>query len=202
MATFFLKISLLFASLGTITTAWAETSSPNESAIYRRCYQERVSLSQSSAEIPAPIRKPIKIIPLGCERPFLYRGEIYSADPPQAQDASTLRSFLKSVPEADAVLAEYQNNRSKSKLSAYTGTFGILILAFAGPISMAFDKNSRDSVRSALRVAGGAIAVGGFFYSFTLLRTNEYLLPKAVEKYNHAKPDDPIELQFTAGWKF
>jgi len=174
---------------------------------YPRCYQEHVTLerltmSPASAEIPQPIKKPKTIIPLGCDRPFVYRGELYSADSPQAQDVATLRHFVSSVPEADSLLAEYQSNRKKSTLSAYTGTAGILLALLASPIANQFHGPSHDAVRSALQIGGIALAAGGFFYSFTLLRTNEYLLPKAVDRYNDSKPDDPIELRFTTGWTF
>ena len=161
-----------------------------------------VKVTQSSAEIPDPMKKPPTITPLGCDRPFIYRGEVYSADSPQAQDGSTLKEFVKSVPEANAILEEYQSNRGKSRLSAYTGTVGLLLAVLAGPISKLFDDSNRTSVRSGLQVGGLAIAAGGFFYSFTLLRTNEYLLPKAVDAYNQAKPNDGIELKFTTGWSF
>ena len=169
---------------------------------FQRCYQERVTIRSSSAEIPTPIQKPKTIIPLGCERPFIYRGEVYSADSPEAQDASTLREFVKSVPEAVEMLKEYQDNRSKSRLSAYTGTVGILLAVLAVPISKQFTGDTRNSVRSALQIGGIALAAGGFFYSFTLLRTNESLVPKAVDRYNQSKPEDPIELQFSTGWSF
>jgi hypothetical protein len=163
---------------------------------------ESVQVARSSAEIPNPMQKPPTITPLGCDRPFVYRGETYSADPPQVQDASTLREFVKPVPAADQIMAEYQGNRSKSKISAYTGTVGLLMLILAGPISKQFSGPNRDSIRGALQVGGFAIAAGGFFYSFTLLRANESLLPKAVDAYNQARPDDGIELKFTTGWSF
>lgn len=192
-----------FGLILTLTSIVCHSSAHAEDAqALRRCYSERVTITASSAEIPTPIKKPKAIIPLGCDRPFIYRGELYSADSPQAQDASTLRGFVKSVPEADSLLADYQSNRSKSTLSAYTGTVGVLLALLAGPISRQFSAASRDSVRSALQVGGIAIAAGGFFYSFTLLRTNEYLIPKAVDRYNASKPDDSIDLKFTAGWTF
>lgn len=161
-----------------------------------------VKTTSGSAEIPEPMAKPPAVIPLGCDRPFIYRGEVYSADPPQAQDASTLKEFVKSVPEANSILEDYQSNRAKSKISAYTGTVALLLAVLAGPISKQFDGPNQSSVRTALQVGGLAIAAGGFFYSFTLLRTNEYLLPKAVDAYNGSNPNDGIELKFTTGWSF
>jgi hypothetical protein len=189
---------IFFFFFATASASFAE----DHSVSYQRCYQERVTIHSSSAEIPTPIIKPKTIVPLGCERPFIYRGETYSADSPEAKDASNLREFVKSVPEAEEMLKEYQSNRNKSKLSAYTGTVGILLALLAGPISKQFNGPSRDSIRSALQIGGIALAAGGFFYSFTLLRTNEYLIPKAVDRYNQSKPEDPIELKFSTGWTF
>jgi hypothetical protein len=161
-----------------------------------------VNLSPSSAEIPTPLRKPPPVIPLGCERPFLYQGELYSSDPPQAQDASTLKYFVKDVPEANAILEKYEVNREKSKISAYTGTFGLLLIALAGVISRKIRREDPDYWDAGLIHVGELAAAGGFIYSFTLLRTNEALLPKAVEAYNQAKPNNPIELKFSTGWTF
>ena len=161
-----------------------------------------VSTTSSSAEIPTPLKKPKVIIPLGCNRPFTIQGEPYSADSPQAQDASNLKFFTKDVPEATSILDEYQSNRNKSKLSAYTGTAGILLIFLANTISNQFEAANRDSIRSAVQVSGIALAAGGFFYSFTLLRVNESLIPKSVNTYNEAKPNNPIELQFNTGWSF
>lgn len=194
----FLLLSILFTS-SAATYVRAEA--------FSRCSpQTKVTMTrgsaQAGAQIPEPIQKPPTISPLECARPFVYRGETYSADSPQAQDASTLKEFVGTVPEAKSTIEEYQTNRTKSKLSAYTGTVGILLAILSGPISKQFNDASRDSVRTALQVGGLAIAAGGFFYSFTLLRTNEYLLPKAVDQYNQARPQDPIELRFTTGWTF
>jgi len=152
--------------------------------------------------IPSPLRKPKDIIPLGCDRPFLYRGEVYSTDPPQIQDASTLKYFVQTVPEANSILDDYQSVRNKSKISAYTGTFGVVMFLFSNTIAKQFSAANQDSVRGALRVGGLSIATGGFFYSFMLLRSNEKLIPQAVDAYNKVKPNDPVELQFSTGWSF
>lgn len=154
------------------------------------------------ASIPAPLRKPKDIIPLGCDRPFKIHGETYSTDSPQSQDAATLRYFVQSVPEADAKLMEYQENRSNSKTSAYIGTLGILMFLFSNTIAKQFEASSQGPVRDSLRVGGLSFAAGGFFFTFAHLSQNERLIPQSVESYNKAKPNDPIELQFSTGWRF
>ena len=159
-------------------------------------------MNASSAEILPPLQKPKSAAPIGCERPFVYRGEVYAVDAPQSQDASTLRAFVKSVPEADSIIQNYQERRERSKISAYTGTIGLLSILVANTFIRRSNIESKDSLISGLQIGGLALTAGGFAYSFGLLRTNEFLLPKAVEAYNHAKPEDPIELRFQAGWSF
>ena len=165
-------------------------------------HTQTIKTISSSAEIPTPLIPPRRVIPLGCERPFLYRGEIYSSDPPQVQDASTLKYFVREVPDAEALLKDYQENRKRSRMSAYSGTFGLILALLSTPISHLITKSNPDRVGKILHFAGFGLAAGGFIYSFTLLRLNESLIPKSVEAYNQAKPNDPIELQFSTGWSF
>ncbi len=164
----------------------------------------RIHLHQDSAEpVQQPLIKPKPVVPIGCERPFIYRNEAYSTDSPQAQDAATLKYFVQSVPEAEKMLDTYQKNRERSKLSAYTGTFGLLLIVFAPLISRTlFSAGTRETAFTVFQLTGVGLAAGGFIYSFTLLRTNESLIPKAVDTFNAKNRDDPIELKFTTGWKF
>ncbi len=187
-----------------ITCFYAPTFSQAQDARPNPCRpsDERVTLTSSSAEIPEPLKRPNKIVPLGCDRPFVYRNEIYSADPPQVQDASTLKYFVRDVPEANKILEDYQSARIRSRISAYTGTLGLFLVIFSGPLGNQFNKSNPASLTSTLRFSGMALAAGGFIYSITLIRTNDSLIPRAVQTYNRAKPDDPIELKFTTGWSF
>ena len=174
----------------------------NQSLNQKNQAQDQVTVNSSAAEIPTPLKKPKIIIPLGCDRPFTIHGETYSTDSPQAQDASNLKYFMTDVPEASSLLDEYQHNRLKSRISAYTGTIGVFMMIFSNTIANRFSPDSRDSIRSTIKNAGLAITLGGFVYSFALLRFNESLIPKSVNLYNQAKPSNPIELQFQAGWSF
>ncbi len=180
----------------TVTTAFAASPS-----LLTPCRDP--AADKTAFEIPTPLKKPKPLIPQGCERPFFYHGELYSADSPDAHDAANLKYVVQSVPEANSILDEYQSNRAKSRISAYSGTFGIFLMFFAARISRIFNHGeSNDSTMRAFKIGGGAIAAGSFLYSFTLLQTNEYLIPKAVDTYNLNKTDDPIELRFSAGWSF
>ncbi len=161
-----------------------------------------VSADTSKISTPDQIRRPPVVNMLGCKRPFMYKGDVYSADTAQAQDAGTLKELMLDTPDALETLNDYNRNRKLSKISAYTGTFGLLTFALAGIVAAQFIQPDRDSIRSAMTIGGMAIAAGGFLYSFTLLRTNEYLIPKAVNQYNAKHPNEPIELRFEAGWSF
>jgi hypothetical protein len=161
----------------------------------------QIQLHRGSAEFIGQLKRPNVAPALGCDRPFIYRGEAYSVDSPQAQDASVLRGFVRDVPEADAYLQSYQDRRDRSRISAYTGTIGILMLIVANTFMKRLDP-AEYPIRSVFQIGGLGLTAGGFIYSFSLLRTNESLIPKSVEAWNAAKPADPIELKFQTGWSF
>lgn len=147
------------------------------------------------------IQRPQKINPLICERPFKYKDQLYPTDSPQAQDAANLRAFVSSVESSKKLLDDYQSNRKKSTISAYTGTVGLALFLLSGPISK-LAKGSSSALKSAMTLGGLSLAAGGFIYSFALLKGNETLIQQSVQEYNQAKPNDPIQLQFSAGWLF
>jgi hypothetical protein len=190
-------IAAFLVVVSTLLGSSARADCPNPSV-----EELRIQMGLSSAELPGRLPKPKAPPTFGCERPFVYRGEVYSVDAPQAQDASTLRSFIKDVPSADSLLESYQKRRERSRISAYTGTVGLFMLLIANSVIPNMKFESRDSVRSTLQITGLALTIGGFTYSFSLLRTNERLIPQAVKAYNDAKPKDPVELKFETGWSF
>lgn len=156
-----------------------------------------------SAETPGRIPQPKIAQDVGCDRPFIHRGEVYPVDSPQAQDALTLRAHVSEVPEAKALLDTYQERRERSRISAYTGSVGIFMMILANSVMRRAKPDSTvGSLKSVFQVGGLALTAGGFLYSFSLLRTNERLIPEAVDVYNRARPDDKIELKFEAGWTF
>ena len=194
---------LLFASTHALALESASLPSPCPNpSVEELQVQMKSSATEIQGQIPNPLRRPKSVRQIGCERPFVYRGDAYNVDSPQAQDASNLRSFVQSVPESDELLKSYQRRRDLSKLSAYTGTIGILALALAPRISKSVAAESQASLKSILQISGLALTIGGFAYSFAILRTNESLIPKAVNAYNQAKPEDPVELKFETGWSF
>lgn len=163
----------------------------------------RIQMRASSAETPGRMKQPPIAPNIGCDRPFIHRGEVYSVDSPQAQDASTLRSHVSEVPEAKALLDSYQRRRELSRISAYTGSVGIFMMILANSVlRRANPESTAGSLKSVFQIGGLALTAGGFLYSFSLLRTNERLIPEAVDAWNRARPEDKIELKFEAGWRF
>jgi hypothetical protein len=151
---------------------------------------------------PRNLTRPKEIIPLGCNRPFLYQGEYYNIDSPQAQDSQNLKSATKDSPEAQTYLTEYQNNRKRARISAYTGTLGAFIAIFSTGLGRWLNPRQPKTIQMAALLTGAAIATEGFSYSLSLMRVNETLIPRAVDAHNKNKPNDPIELQLNAGWSF
>ena len=148
------------------------------------------------------IVRPKQVVPIGCPRPFLYRGEIYSVDSPQAKDAETLKFFTKDSSQAQTLLNQYQDNRERTKISAYAGTAGLVLAVLALPLGRWVNPSNPATVQTAALLLGSAIAVEGISYSLMLLRENESLLARAVDAHNQDKPKDPVELQFSTGWSF
>jgi hypothetical protein len=56
--------------------------------------------------------------------------------------------------------------------------------------------------KQVLVLSGASLTAGSFIYGFTSARANETHLNEAVRLHNLAKPDRPIELQFSTGIGF
>jgi hypothetical protein len=151
---------------------------------------------------PSILERPKPMIPLGCNRPFLYRGEIYSVDSPQAADAGNLKYFISDTALSQKYLDQYQDNRRKSRISAYTGTAGLFLALFSAGIGRWLTPRNPGPVATTSAILGGALVIEGISYSMSVLRQNESLLTEAVDAHNKDKPKDPVELQFSLGWGF
>lgn len=160
------------------------------------------ALSPGPALRESGLTRPKVIIPLGCARPFAYRAELYTVDSPQAEDAQNLKFFTRKSPEAQRLLNEYQTNRTRTSISGYAGTAGILLALFSSGLGRWIHPRDPGTIQKATALIGAAIAVEGISYSISMLRTNDQLITRAADAYNHDQPRDPVELQFTAGWSF
>jgi hypothetical protein len=130
-----------------------------------------------------------------CQRTFVYQGKIIGCDSNVRPDGEGLRPYLADVPAANAELNSYQRNRANLRNTAYFGTLGLAIL-IAGGLA------GKGTGKELMLLGGGAIFGGSLLYGFTSARANENHLDEAVRLHNLAKPDKPIELQFSTGIGF
>ena len=158
--------------------------------------QEEKDIPKRTSTPPSLTRRiPIEIYQ--CKREFLYRNKLIGCDSRLYTDGENLRAIIKDVPDALAELDTYQSNRRRVTLMAYTGSIGLALMLFKVlPII------SRDDVKDGFLIGGVAITGASALYGLSLLRENESHLANAVQKYNAARPKDPIELQFSTGFSF
>lgn len=166
-------------------------------------------LKQEEAVIPknttAPpsMRRTVPGEVLRCERHFIWKGKTFDCDSFYRVDGEGLRAILSDVPDAVAVLNSYQRQRRLLRTTAYIASGGIAVAAAAFFVSRFFmDQGSTTSVltRNVGVVSGLGIAVGAFTTGLVLIRTNESKMDEMVRIYNQAKPDTPIQLQFSMGF--
>lgn len=145
-----------------------------------------------------------------CARYYSLNGKRLDCDSNVRRDGEKLRPILEPVPEAIAALNQYQRNRRSLKTAAYVGTGGILIAAAGWLVARAFFSNPGTTeatstgivIRNMATLSGLSVSIGSVVYGLTLTRTNERNLGRAVDLYNAARPEQPIELQFTTGIAF
>jgi protein-S-isoprenylcysteine O-methyltransferase Ste14 len=97
-------------------------------------------------------------------------------------------------------LNRYQSNILSARAAAYVGTVG-LVAALVSSFLNTSDP-TQSSLRQILSVGGLILAGGSFAFSFAVLRTNESNLKDAVQYYNSANPNTPIQLQFSTSVLF
>ncbi|OFZ19872.1 MAG: hypothetical protein A2X94_14520 [Bdellovibrionales bacterium GWB1_55_8] len=168
---------------------------------------------------PAPFAPPRPVEPFRCERYVLYRGQQIPCDSIVRQDAERLRPIIEDVPAAVLELNKYQKNRRDIRKAAYFGTAGIVLATAAffisqqyhdsaselqqqGDTSGAQAQSSKSDIFKALTWGGLALTGGTIVFGISLLRTNELHLGNAVREFNDARPETPIELQFTTEIRF
>jgi hypothetical protein len=136
-----------------------------------------------------------------CERNFQYQGKNLTCDSSLRQDGEGLRPIIKDNAQAVSELDQYQNNRRTIKTAAYVASAGILIALVALLASKA-DTFDGPSIRTIGVGSGLILTAGSFIYGFSALSANESHLDRAVQYYNGANPQKPIELKFSTGINF
>jgi hypothetical protein len=171
---------------------------------------EKSAYEREEAEIPKKPSQPPQLSPrIGktvpqCERYFLYQGNRMECDSYLGGDAERLRPLMSDVPSALSELDMYQANLKKMKLAAYIGTAGILVIIAGIVISRPIVDPSSGALKPGGYVAlsGFGISLNSLIYGLSIKKTNEGHLGNAVEYFNAAHPDRPIELQFSTQVNF
>jgi hypothetical protein len=137
-----------------------------------------------------------------CERTYVYRGKAIPCDSNVSFDGENLRPVLSQVPDSIKLLDTYQGNRKKVGFLAYTASAGLALLILGSLVSRGYEGDTRIVLRNVGLLSGLVFTGGSFIYGISLLNSNEGYLRDAVDVYNRARPQDPIELQLSTTVRF
>lgn len=143
-----------------------------------------------------------------CYRQFIYQGKSLGCDSYLREDAENLRPYLANVPAAMEQFNLYQQTRRNIQSHAYLGTAGLLVFLAGYLISNQYVDaqgnltSTGRNIRYFVSFPGIIFAGANGIFAFVTLQKNESRLGSAVQLYNQAYPDNPIELQFSTGVKF
>lgn len=189
------------------TPAWAAPTSTSKTKT-SDLDKEAEQIPKKPTAPPSLIRKVPAERSFQCDRQFTHKGKTYDCDSFFKQDAEGLRPIIQDVPEAVMELNAYQATRRNLRTMAYVSTAGFVI-ALTGLLagSRFKDPDGRTSstghsIRNIGLIGGLGIAAGSLIYGISLIKTNETRLGSAVQSYNTAHPETPIELQFSTGITF
>ena len=122
-----------------------------------------------------------------CLRSYVYRNRTFPVDSSRKMDGEGLRQVLRNSPQSEIMLNEYQGNLKSSKVPAYLGTVGLLVLV-GGPIyaSSLDSEIGASDTRTLSILTGAGILVSSYLFGKFSIKQNEAHLESAVEKYNQS----------------
>lgn len=138
----------------------------------------------------------------GCQRQFAHQKKLIQIDSYHGRDGERLRKYIEDVPAAVSELNEYQSNRRSVQTAAYIGTAGLVIAIASILLKESWDPDQQKKIRNIGVATGFGMTAGSLVYSFGVLRSNERHLENAIQHYNAAHPQDPLELKFSTGILF
>lgn len=139
---------------------------------------------------------------VGCQRSFTWKNEVLPVDSYLTLDGEGLKVAVAEVPSAVAELEAYQKNRRFAQTAAYVGSFGLSVAVLGILLRKVMHNSTGDTLRDVGVIGGVGLTVGSIAFSYSILSTNEGHLYRAVDDHNQAKPQQPIELQFSTGILF
>jgi hypothetical protein len=167
-------------------------------------YETQEAAIPKLPKAPPPIAGGAPSDTFRCTRYFTWKGKKFECDSFVRQDAENLRTIVADVPEAVNELNDYQATRASIHNTAYIASAGILlsILGFVLHARFHDDKPVGQAITRGVSFAGLGAAAGSFIYALGTIQANEMRLGSAVQYYNNARPDTPIELHFSTGIAF
>ena len=153
---------------------------------------------------PPLLAKPQPKFSPPCARYCILEHRKFEVDSFLSVDAERLRPVLEDVPQAMNELKVYQENRIQLRTSAYLGTAALVLLGTGLLMSRTpVDMNSGViQPNGYLILTGATLGVGTIIHLISTLVTNDQHIGKAIEHYNHAHPEKPIEPLFSTGFHF
>jgi hypothetical protein len=155
---------------------------------------------------PPSLLQAIPVDPFHCHRIVVYQGKPIDCDSNVRRDGDNLRRIIKDVPAAIAELDTYQKNRRNLKYTAYAASAGLLVtlVGYFGSRGDHGFRNANSQLTPAAIVAlsGLTFSIGSMAFGFYLYESNESHLTEAINDYNLARPNAPIELEFKTGMHF
>jgi hypothetical protein len=182
------------------------SSEPRSDAdAYDRTARESEAPIPKKPSAPAVLAQPSLKDAFQCQRYFVYKGNRLDCDSHVRRDGESLRPILALVPKAEEELNTYQTNRRNLRTASYTTTAGLFAVLVGFALDFATQKNNSRifdphgslTPGGILAFTGLAVSFESFVYSLSVSRGNESHLGNAVEVYNQAKPEQPIQLEFS-----
>jgi hypothetical protein len=153
---------------------------------------------------PPPLLKKVPLeLSHHCQRKFSYKGKLLACDSSSNQDGEGLRLIVQEVPDAVAELDNYQQGRRELHALTYMGTTGVVIAATGWLfLGKQFEGLSGAAVRNVTVGTGLWILAVALLSGIDHQEKNEAHLGNAVQLYNQARPDSPIEVQLSTSVSF
>lgn len=190
--TFILAMLAVASSLGPL---WASTTPGSNE------YEKQESEIPRLPVAPSPIPAGSPHDTFRCARFFTWKGRQFECDSFVRQDAEKLRTIVADVPQAVDELNEYQATRARLHNAAYIGSAGLL-LTVVGLVLRPHLRDYPPIVQNSVTFLGLGTMTGSLIYGFGAMTANEQRIGSAVQFYNTAHPDTPIELHFSTGFTF
>lgn len=176
---------------------WAAPSLEFESK-FKKFELEEKSIPKKP-RTPAPVQQILPRSLPHCERVILFNEQKLEVDSNLGNDAEHLRRLVQTVPSAVSEIDQYQANRKNVRLAAYIGSAGLV----AAGVGLLLGSQNPIIVPTRYLISGGVIlAAGSFIFAIGHLQRNEKHLHTALENYNLAHPEQPIQIEFSTGMHF